>query len=101
MFPVRYTPEFNDAHLDITRRLYFQANDPSVLERFDDALDATLENVRTFPEAYPHTPKGRRRFAFAFRSIRYTVFYTFDGSYVVLHDIRHARSAQVAHWLIE
>ena len=101
MFPVAYAPEFNEAHLSITRLLFFRYDDYDALKLFDGALQQTLNNVRTFPEAYLRTGKERRRFTFEFRSTPYTVLFTFDGETVMLHDIHFSRSARAAHWLTE
>lgn len=101
MFPVEYAPDFNEAHIDITRNLHFLYDDYDALSEFDNALQCTLATVRMFPEAYPRTGVSRRRFTFEYRSIPYTVLYTFDGELVMLHDIHFSRSAPAAHWLTE
>lgn len=101
MFPVAYALEFNEAHTNVTRHLFFLYDDYEALGLFNDALQRALVNVRVFPEAYPRTGKARRRFVFEFRSIPYVVLYAFDGELIVLHDIHFARSAQAAHWLSE
>lgn len=101
MFPIAYAPSFNEAHIDITRNLHFLYDDYNALGEFDNALQCALATVRLFPEAYPRTGKARRRFTFEYRSILYTVLYTFDGKLVMLHDIHFSRSARTAHWLAE
>lgn len=101
MFPVAYALEFNEAHTNVTRHLFFLYDDYEALGLFNDALQRALVNVRAFPEAYPRTGKARRRFVFEFRSIPYVVPYAFDGELVVLHDIHFARSTQTAHCLSE
>ena len=101
MFPVAYAPEFNEAHVEIARNLFFRYDDYSALEEFDSALQNALATVRMFPEAYPRTGKARRRFTFEYRSIPYTVTFAFDGEAIVLHDLHFARSARAAYWLEE
>ena len=101
MFPVEYAPEFNETHVDIARNLFFHYDDYSALEEFDNALQAALATVRLFPEAYPRTGKARRRFTFEYRSVPYTITFSFDGEVIVLHDLHFARSARTAHWLTE
>ena len=43
------------------------------------------------PRSVPANGKARRRFTFEYRSILYTVLYTFDGELVMLHDIHFSR----------
>ena len=65
MFPVAYALEFNEAHTNVTRHLFFLYDDYEALGLFNDALQRALVNVRAFPEAYPRI---RRR---ADRAARY------------------------------
>ena len=100
MFAVVASDRFSVNVRRISQRLYFDGiEDPD--EGLKTSLVAALATVRLFPEAYPRTGKARRRFTFEYRSVPYTVTFSFDGEVIVLHDLHFARSARTAHWRTE
>lgn len=100
MFTVVASDRFSVNVRRISQRLYFDGiEDPD--EGLKTNLVAALATVRLFPEAYPRTGKARQRFTFEYRSVPYTVIFSFDGEVIVLHDLHFARSARAAHWLEE
>ena len=78
MFAVVASDRFSVNVRRISQRLYFDGiEDPD--EGLKTSLVAALATVRLFPEAYPRTGKARRRFTFEYRSVPYTVIFSFDG----------------------
>ena len=98
MFPVVASPRFSVNVRRISQRLYFaEVDDPD--EGLKARLIAALATVRMFPEAYPQAGVAQRRFTFEYRSVPYTVLFTFDGELITLHDIHFSRSANASQWL--